>query len=109
LLFTLNAFGNYTDSFIVKVGEHRISVSAPKKKAEVVSIIIENLTLDKIISELKTKEKVLKRFVLKPQGKEVIQVDYSKIKKLYYVPIAPPFEAVELKFGKKYYEIPPKE
>ena len=108
VLISLPNFASYTDSFIVEVTDRKIKVTSPLKKIDIVSIIIKNTTFDKIISELRSDEKVLKRFVLKPEGKEVIQVDYSKVNKLYYVPIAPPFESVELRFKQKPYEIPEK-
>lgn len=108
LLFSLNLYASYTDAFIVEVTDRKIKVTSPKKKMKIVSIIIKNTTFDKIISEIRSDQKVLKRFVLKPEGKEVIQVDYSKVNKLYYIPVAPPFETVELRFEQKPYEIPEK-
>lgn len=107
--FAQLSFGQFTDSFIVDVSDQKIVVTSPSKKIPVASIIIRNQTLEKIISEIRTEDKVLKRFVLKGEGKEVIQVDFSKIGKLYYVPVSPPFEAAELKFSQRPYEIPPKE
>lgn len=108
ILLTQAVYGQYTDSFIVDVNDQSIKVTSPLKKTETVSIIIKNNTLDKIVSELRSEKKVLKRFVLRPEGKEVIQVNYSKVKTLFYVPIAPPFEAAELRFERRPYEIPEK-
>lgn len=101
--------GQSTDSFIVDISDQKIMVTSPAKKIPVVSIIIRNQTVDRIISEIRSENKVIKRFVLKGEGKEVIQIDFSKIKKLYYVPVSPPFEAAELKFAQRPYEIPPKD
>ena len=103
------SFGQSTDSFIVDISDQKIRVSSPAKKMSVVSIIVRNQTLDKIISEIRSEDKVIKRFVLKGDGKEVIQIDFSKVKKLYYVPVSPPFEAAELKFSQRPYEIPPQD
>lgn len=113
ILITLLAWpllisAKYTDSFIVTVKDRTISVSSPEKRLEVVSVIIENETLDKIISQLKTDKKVIKRFVLNPQSKEVYQVDMRSVEKLFFIPIAPPFQSVELKFKQGLYEIPEK-
>ena len=102
------SFGRYTEAFIVEVHNQSIKVTSPLKKVDAVSIIIKNNTFDKIVSELRSETKVLKRFVLKEQGKEVLQVDYSKTKALFYVPVAPAFEAVELKFEQGPYEVPAK-
>ena len=103
------ALGQSTESFIVDVGNDSIKVSSPLRKLSVASIIVRNQTQERIISEIKSDDKVIKRFVLKAEGKEVIQVDFSKTKKLYYVPVSPPFEAAELKFSQRPYEIPPKD
>jgi hypothetical protein len=108
LLAATQAWGQHTDSFIVEINDQTIKVTSPLKKTETVSIIIKNNTLDKITSELRSDKKVLKRFVLKEEGREVIQVNYSKVKTLFYVPIAPPFEAAELRFEQRPYEIPEK-
>ena len=103
------AYGKkHTKSFIVELKDQSIKVTSPPKKVDIVSIIVKNGTFDKIISVLKSENKVLKRFVLKAQGKEVIQVDLQKTKKLFYVPISPPSESVELKFKERPYEIPEK-
>jgi hypothetical protein len=96
----------YSNSFIVEIDERKIRVTSPKKKADIVSVVIINKTLDKIISEVRDGNKVIKRFTLKRQGKEVLQVDMTKTKSLSYVPIAPAFESVELKFSKGPYEVP---
>jgi|TARA_Y100001936_G_C15513132_1_gene379006 hypothetical protein len=104
----MNVFGKFTGSFVVEINDRTIKVTSPLKKLDTVSIIVKNNTLDQIVSELRSEKKVLKRFVLKPEGKEVIQVDYSKVKTLFYVPVSPPFEAAQLRFSEGPYEIPPK-
>ncbi len=105
--FTLNAAEN-SEAFIVQVKDRSIRVTSPKKKTEIVGIIVKNETFDKIISELRSEKKVLKRFVLQVQGTQSLQVNTSNIKSLYYVSVAPPFQAVQLKFSERAYEIPEK-
>lgn len=108
LLISVTALAESTDAFIVDINDQRIRVTSPAKKIKIASIIIRNETEEKIISEIRSVDKVLKRFVLKSLGREVIQVDFSKVEKLYYVPVSPPFEAAELKFSREAYEIPEK-
>ncbi|MBT4792360.1 MAG: hypothetical protein HON90_12385 [Halobacteriovoraceae bacterium] len=108
LLYSNAGLAQFTASFIVDINEQSIKVTSPKQKKGNISIIIKNNTFDKIISELRSKTKVLKRFVLQPEKKEIIQVDFSKVDALYYVPVSPPFEAVELKFNQRPYEVPEK-
>ena len=106
ICLSLTSFAQNTEAFLVEISDQRIKVTSPLKKSQIVSIIVKNETFEKIISELRSEDKVLKRFVLKPEGQEVTQVDYSKIKELYYVPVSPPFEAARLRFTEKPYEIP---
>ncbi len=107
-LIPLSVYGKYTQSFIVTVGERSIKVVSPQIKVDIVSVIIKNETLDNIYSELRSKDKVLEKFNLKAQGNKIIQVDYKKAKSLFYVPISPPFDGVQLKFSRRPYEIPEK-
>lgn len=97
-----------SDSFLVTIDDDKIRVVSPKTKKKIVGIIVKNNTFDDIRSEIATEKKVLKRFNLKSQSSASMQVNYSKLKTLYYVSIAPPFQAVELKFSQRPYEIPEK-
>ena len=109
LLFMSNAYAfKSTAAFIVELNENKIRVTSPKTKTKIVSVIVKNQTFDKIRAELRSRDKVLKRFVIKSKAKEVYEVDYSKAKSLSLVPISPPFETVLLKFSKGPYEIPEK-
>tara|TARA_B100001971_G_C18268008_1_gene596133 strand:- start:66219 stop:66572 length:354 start_codon:yes stop_codon:yes gene_type:complete len=111
LLLPLIAYAEKSyESFIVKVEEEKISVITPKKSKDIVTIIVENKTFERIISEIKTDKKVLKRFTLEPEGQKganfSLTVDFSKVKNLFYVPISPPFQAAPLNPKGKNYEIP---
>lgn len=98
------------ESFVVEVMEEKIKVTTPGKEQKITTIIVENKTYDRIISEIKTDKKVLKRFTLEPEGTKganfSLTVDFSKVKNLYYVPISPPFQAAPLDPKGKNYEIP---
>jgi hypothetical protein len=108
LLFLPSAYAKFSQAFMVDINDRGIKITSPLKKTDVVSIIVKNNTLDKIVSELKSNDKVIKRFVLKAEGKEVFQVKLKGVTKLEYVPIAPPFESADLRFEQKPYEIPEK-
>ena len=113
ILFTLSsnviAKKNY-GSFLVQVKEEKISVVTPGKDQKITTIIVENKTFERVLSEIKTDKKVLKRFTLEPEGTKVsnfsLTVDFSKVKNLYYVSISPPFQAAPLDPKGKNYEIP---
>lgn len=100
-----------SESFFVTVKDQKITVVSPSKKTSIVTVVVKNETFDKIISEIKTRDKTLKRFALQPSGSKgstfTLTVDYSKIKSLFYVSVAPPFQEAPLIFSNKgTYEIP---
>jgi hypothetical protein len=97
------------DAFIVTIKDDRIRVVSPKEKSNLIGVIITNETFEKIVSEVRSDQGVIQRFVLAPQGSTSLQVNFSNIKSLFYVSVAPPFQAVELKFSQRAYEIPEKE
>lgn len=109
LILTLPSFGQENaQAFIVTVYDDRVRVVSPVKKEKIVGVIIKNETFDKITSEVRTDKGVVKRFFLKSQSSKSLQVNLNKVKSLFYVAIAPPFQAVELKFSQRAYEIPEK-
>ncbi|MCO4753651.1 MAG: hypothetical protein KC478_04180 [Bacteriovoracaceae bacterium] len=109
LVASVHAQKSY-ESFIVNVEDEKISVTSPEKKKKVVTIVVKNNSFDKIVSEIKSDSKVLKRFTLFPSGKKgstyTLTVDYEKSGTVYYAPVAPPFQAVPLTFSKGSYEVP---
>lgn len=111
LLFAAEALAdkNY-GSFHVTVGEREVSVVSPSRPSKTVTVSVKNETFDKIISEIRTRSKTLKRFVLRPSGKKgdvfTLTVNIEKADGLYYVSVAPPFQEVPLTFSRESYEIP---
>lgn len=108
LFYQLSYAQEVSEAFMVTITDEKIRVISPKQKQKTVSVIIKNDTFDNITSELRSDKGVIERFVLKEQTSKSIQVKYNKINTLYYVSIAPPFQAVELKFSQRAYEIPEK-
>lgn len=97
-----------SEAFIVTVKNLSVQVISPENKLNTVSVIVKNDTAVKLVSELRSEGRVLKRFSLKPLSSKTILVSMKKVKQLYYVSIAPPFQAVALKFNEQPYEIPEK-
>ena len=98
----------HTVAFVVTVQDQKVRVTSPKHKIKLVSILVKNETFQDIRSEISSEKKVIKRFNLKAQSSRSVQVNIEKVKTLFYVSVAPPFQAVELKFSERPYEIPPK-
>ena len=96
------------DAFIVTIKDDNIRVVSPKQKQNSIGLIIKNETFDKITSEIRSDKGVVERFILKPQTSKSFQVSFQGISTLFYVSVAPPFQAVELKFSQRAYEIPEK-
>ena len=96
------------EAFIVTIKDDNIRVVSPKQKQNNIGLIIKNETFDKITSEIRSDKGVIERFVLKPQTSKSFQLSFQGISTLFYVSIAPPFQAVELKFSQRAYEIPEK-
>ncbi len=98
------------EAFLVTVKDQSIEVVSPKIKREVVTLVVSNRTFDKIISEIRSGEKTIKRFVLEPDGTKgasfSLTVKVEKGETLNYVSIAPPFQEAPLIFSKEKYEIP---
>lgn len=98
------------EAFIITVTDRKISVVSPSTKKDIVTVVVKNDTFDKILSELKSGDKTLKRFTLQPSGQKgavyTLTVNLKEAKTVEYVSIAPPFQEVPLHFAKESYEIP---
>ena len=115
LLFILvgmsNSLYSYekADAFMVTIFERRIKVLSPSKFNNPQGIVLTNETLVKIVGKIVDEnDKVLKFVSIEPGQFRSIEVKFKKNSKLYFVPMAPSFQEVELVFGKKAYEVPPK-
>lgn len=97
-----------SQAFLVTVKNQSIEVVSAQKKEKSVSIVVINKTSENIVSQIRTVDKVIKRFTLKARSQKSIIVETKNIDTLYYASIAPPFQSIELKFNKGPYEIPEK-
>lgn len=95
-----------SESFIVTIQNSFVRVVSPLKKDKVFGVIVKNKTSSQVVSQIRSVNKILKRFVVKANSTKIIELYSKDIKKLFFVSIAPPFQAVELKFSGRPYEIP---
>lgn len=94
---------------MVTIMERSIKVLSPDKFNNPQGIVITNNTLVKVMGKvINEDDKVLKFVSIGPGLHKSIEVKFTKNGKLYFVPMAPSFQEVELVFGKKAYEVPPK-
>ena len=97
------------DSFFIKVDDRKIEVNAPKKRTTIFSVIVENKSLTDQVAKFVAGSETLK-FINVPSGKtESIELFNKTNKNVFFVPVSPAFQEIELVFGKKAYEIPSKE
>jgi hypothetical protein len=107
-MFT-SVFGNEPINFFeVTIHDRSVSVRGPEKKLSPVSIVLKNDTLENLNAKIATQDKNLIFVALKPRASRTIEVKYENIDQLFFIPLSPPFQSVELKFGLKPYEIPEK-
>ena len=109
LFLSLNATAvERSDAFIVKVFEKSIKVLAPKKDDRKTSVIVENKTLVNCLAKIiRSSGEVIDFVSIKPGKFKVVEVRRKKREVLYFVPISPPFQKIELVTGRRPYEIPP--
>lgn len=97
-----------SDAFIVKVYDQKVKVLSAAKYYPKINVIIENRTLNKVLGRVECDFNNVIKFVFIPSRKsESVEVDLKNCKKLYFIPMSPSFQKVELAIGKKSYEIPP--
>ncbi|MFT6070396.1 MAG: hypothetical protein ACJAT2_000804 [Bacteriovoracaceae bacterium] len=97
-----------SDAFIVKVFEKSIKVLAPKKDEAKIGVIVENKTLVKCLAKLVRENGDVIDFVSVEPGKfKVVNIMRKKREVIYFIPISPPFQKIELVTGRRPYEIPP--
>jgi hypothetical protein len=97
------------DAFIVKVYDERVRVLSPKSYDKRLAVIIENKTLSLLKGKIQTHLGEDLTFISVGPGKsQSINVKRIKTDRLFFIPLSPPLQKVELKIGNKPYEIPPR-
>lgn len=109
LLLSFEALGKETPAFVIQIQDRSMKVTSPAKKSSVLTVLIENRSLSDQVGKFMIKGKNLK-FVSVASGKnETTEIQNKDGATVYFVPLSPAFQEVELVFGKKTYEIPTKE
>lgn len=110
MLFPMLALAQVkAETFIIEIQDRSMKVSSPEKKKPFLTVLVENRSLSDQVGKFMVKGKNLK-FVSIPSGKsETVEIENKSAGPVYFVPLSPAFQDVELIFGKKAYEIPSKE
>lgn len=114
LLFFTMIFNLYaqqrSDAFIVDILNDKIKVIAPRKHSNASYVLFRNRTLNEIRGKIQIQDgKVIDFFTIKQDEPLSIDITAGKGKKMFFVPMSPPFQEAELIVGAPPYEVPSKE
>lgn len=96
------------ETFVIQLHDRSLSVISPEKKKNVYSVLVENRSLSDQLGKFTAQGKILKFVSVKSGSTETVEIENKTSANVFYVPVSPAFQEVELLFGKKAYEIPPK-
>lgn len=110
ILFPLFAMADVkTEAFVIQINDRNMKVISPEKQRTLFSVMVENGSLSNQVGKFMVKGKTVK-FVSVLSGKsETVEIENKSEAPVVFVPVSPAFQDVELRFGKKAYEIPSKE
>jgi hypothetical protein len=97
-----------TETFVVQIADRSMTVLSPDKKRDTFSVLIENKSLSDQIGKIIVQGKILKFVSIKSGLSEAVEIENKSSANVFFVPVSPAFQEVELIFGKKVYEIPSK-
>src|SRR5690606_7443198 len=93
-------------AFKVQFFDHYVKVSAPDKKLDQFSILIENKSLSDLHAKFQAGNKDLLFVAVKSGQFKTFEFKNLTNETVRFIPINPPLQEVVLEFGKKTYEIP---
>ncbi len=97
------------EAFVVQINDRSMAVLSPETRRPIFAVLIENRSLSDQVGKFIVGSRILK-FVSVPSGKSTtVEIENKSTAPVVFVPVSPAFQEVTLVFGKKAYEIPPKE
>jgi hypothetical protein len=97
------------DAFIVKVYDEKVRVLSPTQYDPNLSVIVENKTLLTLKAKVVTEsEQSVRHLSIEPGKSTHVKLQHINKEKIFFIPLSPPLQKVELKLGSKPYEIPPR-
>ncbi len=110
LLFSIFIYAEeHSEAFILRIKDRSINVTSPLLSQKRFSVILENISLTKQLGKFSTKGKNLKYVSVLPGQTETVEIENNSDEAVYFIPLSPSFQDVNLTFGKKAYEIPAKD
>ncbi len=109
LLFSFSLFAvQKGESFNIDLHDGTVKIVSPAKETNTVGFIITNHTLSDLRGKISTEDKDLNFFSIKSQKTRTFDLKPRKGQRIYFVPLSPPGQEIELVASRKAYEIPPK-
>lgn len=97
------------ETFVVQISDRSMAINAPEKRRPVFSVLVENRSLSDQVGKFTVEGKILKYISVKSGQTGSVEIENKTNANVVFVPVTPAFQEAELVFGKKAYEIPPKE
>jgi len=96
------------EAFKIELHDRRIKVEAPSKVTGQYAVIVENLSLSDVAAKFHAAGKDLKFVNIKSGSSRTVEFKHAGKEAVFFRPLAPAFQEIELVAGKKVYEIPAK-
>ena len=97
-----------TETFVIQIQDRSMSILSPEKRKPVYSVLVENRSLSDQLGKFTVQGRILKYVSVKSGMTEPVEIENKTSANVFFVPVSPAFQEVELLFGKKAYEIPSK-
>jgi hypothetical protein len=95
-----------SEAFIIQISDRSMNVTSPENARSRFSIIVDNRSLSDQVGRFSVNDKILKYISVRSGTSETVELENKSEAAVTFFPISPAFQEVELKFGKKAYEIP---
>lgn len=109
LFISFSVIAQTAKPFVIQVNDRSISVNSSEVRKSMFSVIVENRSLSDQIAKFTIQGKIIKYVSVKSGKSETVEIENKSQIPVYFVPVSPAFQEVELIFGKKSYEVPSKE
>lgn len=111
LLFCLSAAyaGPKVETFVIQIKDRSMTILSPDNTRSTFTVLVENRSLSDQIGKFTVQGKLLKYLSVKSGEAKSVEIENKSSSNVFFVPVSPAFQEVELNFGKKAYEIPSKE
>lgn len=95
------------EAFKIDLLDRKIRVTSPAKVGVQYAVIVDNQSLNDSVGKFHAAGVDLKFINVKSGATRTVEFRHSGKESVYFQPLAPAFQQVELAAGKKTYEVPP--